>query len=532
MSDQPPHNTYDEVPYPSQPFAQTHPNHLATMATLFGLKPPPIERCRVLELGSANGSNIIPMAFALPESTFVGVDLSERQVAQGRQWVAQLGLKNLELRHASILDVDESWGKFDYVLSHGVYSWVPPNVQDKMLDVVANNLAPDGIGYVSYNTYPGWHMRGMIRDMMCYHVERFRGQPAATRVSQARALLDFLARSVTGDKNPYGLMLKNELETLRKQADSYLFHDHLEEHNQPIYFFEFNRRLTAKNLRYLGDTDFSVMVHTNMPPDVHQVLTKLAPSLIQMEQYLDFLRNRTFRQTLIVHEHHRPNYNLAPEHVLPFQVASPLRPKSLQPDLTSTQQESFAGPTGLGLNVSEPLVKAALVVLAEQWPRAVPFEDLRRLARARLGAPDADDPALVARDRLELGRAVLTAYAGAAGTLLELRLWQPPFVTRVSERPEASALARLQAAEGPRVTNQRHQTVAISEFDRHLLPYLDGSRPHSTLLRVLMEQFQQGALKVNRAGQPITNEHEARPIMAQSLAEQLPRLAAVALLVA
>src|SRR5262249_12782462 len=153
-----------------------------------------------------------------------------------------------------------------------------------------------------------------------------------------------------------------ELETLRKQADGYLFHEHLEEHNEPIYFFEFNRRLTTKNLRYLGDTDFSVMVHTNLPADVHQVLTKLAPNLIQMEQYLDFLRNRTFRQTLIVHEHHRPNYNLSPEHVMPFRVASPLKPKSLQPDLASNQVENFTGANGLGLNSNEPLVKAALVV--------------------------------------------------------------------------------------------------------------------------------------------------------------------------
>src|SRR5262249_20556118 len=151
--------------------------------------------------------------------------------------------------------------------------------------------------------------------------------------------------------------------------------------------------------------------------------------------YMDFLRNRTFRQTLIVHEHQRPNYNLSPEHVQPFQVASPLKPKSLQPDLTSNQPETFTGPTGLGLNANEPLVKAALTVLADRWPKAVPFEDLRRLARARLGAPDTDDPTQVAKDRIDLGRAILTAYTGAAGTLLELCLWQAPFTTRVSERP-------------------------------------------------------------------------------------------------
>src|SRR5262245_55529309 len=154
-------NSYDEVPYESHPFAQTHPDHLATVATLFGMRPAPVARCRVPELGCASGGNLIPMAEQLPQSQFLGVDLSARQVDDGRRVLGPLGLTNVELRHASILDVDDGYGPFDYVLCHGVYSWVPPAVQDKILDVCAHNLAPQGVGYISYNTYPGWHMRGM-----------------------------------------------------------------------------------------------------------------------------------------------------------------------------------------------------------------------------------------------------------------------------------------------------------------------------------------------------------------------------------
>src|SRR5262245_29299080 len=108
-------NTYDEVPYESHPFAQTHPSRLFTVGTLFGLRPVPPSRCRVLELGCAAGGNLIPIAVMLPEAQVVGVDLSARQIADGKAFVQELGLKNIDLKHASITDVDESWGMFDYI---------------------------------------------------------------------------------------------------------------------------------------------------------------------------------------------------------------------------------------------------------------------------------------------------------------------------------------------------------------------------------------------------------------------------------
>jgi SAM-dependent methyltransferase len=156
--------TYDQVPYESHPFAQTHPDRLATVATLLGMAPTPVEHCRVLELGCASGGNLIPMAAGLPESTFTGIDLSQSAIVAGQAMVASLQLTNIDLRHASILEADGELGIFDYIICHGVYSWVPPEVQDRILEICARNLAPNGVAYVSYNTYPGWHARGTIRE--------------------------------------------------------------------------------------------------------------------------------------------------------------------------------------------------------------------------------------------------------------------------------------------------------------------------------------------------------------------------------
>src|SRR5262249_7938955 len=156
--------SYDEVPYGSNIFSYSHPDRLATVAALLGMKPPVVDASRVLELGCGTGANLIAMALTLPRSRLVGIDLSPRQIATGQEVVQAVGLANVELRALSLMDVDEQFGQFDYILCHGVYSWVPEQVQDQILTICTRNLAPDGVTYVSYNTYPGWHMRGMVRE--------------------------------------------------------------------------------------------------------------------------------------------------------------------------------------------------------------------------------------------------------------------------------------------------------------------------------------------------------------------------------
>ena len=161
-------SSYDEVPYKSFPFPQTHPSRLATIAMLFGMEPKPINDCSVLELACSSGGNLIPMAQQLPGSRFVGVDASRVAVMEGQRTVERLGLTNIELQHRDISTIGPELGTFDYILAHGVFSWVPTAVQEKIIAICARNLASIGVAYISYNTYPGWHLRGMIRDVMFY----------------------------------------------------------------------------------------------------------------------------------------------------------------------------------------------------------------------------------------------------------------------------------------------------------------------------------------------------------------------------
>src|SRR5579872_907571 len=167
-----PVNPYDEVPYRTLPQKQTHPDRLGAIGKLFGMNPAPVRGCRVLEVGCGNASNLIPMAYALPESQFTGIDLAAEAMAAGQHTVAALKLSNCRLELADICNIGAEYGEFDYIVAHGVYSWVPAHVRDRLLALCAERLAPQGIAYISYNAYPGRHMRQMLREMMLYHIRR------------------------------------------------------------------------------------------------------------------------------------------------------------------------------------------------------------------------------------------------------------------------------------------------------------------------------------------------------------------------
>jgi len=474
-----PVNAYDAVPYSVGAFPQTHPDRLATIATLFGLAPVPPNRCRVLELGCASAGNLIPMACALPESTFVGIDLSRRQIEIGQAAVRELGLSNLDLQTRSILEIDADFGQFDYILVHGVYSWVPPEVQDQILTICSRNLSPQGIAYVSYNTYPGWHARGAIREMIWYHCERF--ADPADRVREARGLLAFLVKSVPDqDAAGFGALIRRELAILQMTPDCYLLHEHLEECNEPLYFHQFAGRAAAKGLQYLAEAQISAMIPGRFGPETDKTLRAISPDLLHMEQYMDFLRNRMFRQTLLCHGGQKPDYALRPDAVMQFHIGSGAKAVSGHPDFSSSEPEQFRGPGDATLTTRDPLMKAAMLHLAQRRPLSTSFQSLVAAAQEMLApsrGPSADDSR-------QLATRLLNCYTT---NLVEFSLFPPSFVAHVSARPLASPYARLRAREELKVTNLRLETVALTPPSRLVLSHLDGEHDRDSLVERLTQ---------------------------------------------
>jgi methyltransferase-like protein/cyclopropane fatty-acyl-phospholipid synthase-like methyltransferase len=511
--------SYEDVPYTSKPLYPTHPDCLATLATLLGMRPAAVDNCRVLELGCASGGNLIPMAASLPESRFLGIDLSPRQISQGQAVIDAVGIANIELRPLSILDVDASFGQFDYIICHGVYSWVPPAVQDKILDICRRNLAPGGVAYVSYNTYPGWHARGMVREMMCFHAMQF--ADPATRVAQARAFLDFLVTSVPTNDKAYARAIADEAELVRPEADYYLFHEHLEEVNQPLYFHQFAERLAAKGLQYLGEAWF----HTNpekFPPDVQEVLGRLSTDLVSLEQYVDFLENRTFRRTLLCQKEVRLDRAPSLTTVENLQVGALVRPVSPEPDLSAGAVEEFRSDDGSTASTNIPMVKAALLELFAAWPMTLSFEQLWTAACDRLKSVDEK---LESGPRQDLAEALLRCYLS---NMVSLHVRPGRFVVPSGDRPKATALARHQAATGAPIANLRHRLVHLQDGDRAVLAYLDGSRDRSSIATALAGAVANGALVLDGSE---ADGQTPVPAVSEWLSGSLDRLARSALLV-
>ena len=518
--------SYDAIPYGSNPFRQTRPERLSAVAKLFGLDAPAAERCRVLELGASSGGNLVAMAQDYPDSQFLGIDASSRQVADGWKTIDLLGLKNIQLKHLDILDIGEDLGEFDYIISHGVFSWVPPRVQDRMLEICQRHLAANGIAYISYNTYPGWHIRGVVRDMMFYRGMQF--ADPATQLAQAKSLVEFVAQSSRGADTPYQRLLQSELKHIGQMEDYYLHHEHLEEHNQPLYFHEFARKLAVNGLQYLGEADFSTMVSTNFSPEVAKTLNELgAHDIIQMEQYMDFVRCRYFRKTLICHSGVRLSRTLTPAVVKELLLASDAAPTATEVELDPAHMVAFRTAGGYQISCKSPLTKTALRTLQREWPMPLAFADL--FARSKAEAAKMGYPADAADAEDFLAGEMLTCMAAG---VVEWRLTAVPFTTVVADMPETTPLARLQASQGYKVTNLRGESITLDELHRQTLKQLDGSRNLAQLTEALMVPLKQGGLVLHQDSdkKPVTDEKEMRKLLGPALEKVLANLARKALL--
>jgi methyltransferase-like protein/trans-aconitate methyltransferase len=523
MSDTPV-TSYDEFPYESRPFEGTHPARLAAIAHLHGMRPAPPDRCRVLELGCAGGGNLMPMAAFLPHSEFVGIDLSRVQIDAAKRAAEAVQLANVRFHAMSITDVAADFGTFDYIIAHGVYSWVPDAVREKILAICAANLAPGGVAYISYNTYPGWHMRGMIREMLRFHANRF--STARERVAQIRRLLDLLGRASGVADNAYAALLRSEIGALQQEPDHYLLHEYLEDVNHPLYFHQFVAAAERHALEYLNDVDVRCDVVNDFAPGIRDELRAMSGSAVDMEQYVDFVRSRTFRRSLLVHRGAaRRGGEVTRLHDLAISAAA--TPTTSEVDLRPQAVAEFRATDGTSMSTSNPLTKVALLTLKERAPQALSLAELRALSLRQLAA-----------DRQEQER-IWTNWAGAfaidvlgccSAGLATLYLQPGTPASQASPRPRVHAFTRYQAATGNWVTNRLHQEVTVDEFTRQLLQLLDGSRAIAELRAALRQLIFSGTLKYTRNGAQVSDPAIIEQAVAGASDHALQHLAKAALL--
>ncbi len=490
--------TYDDLPYISGCYPDSAPEHLRAVAYLFGLDAPPLQKARVLELGCAAGGNIIPFATRYPRATVVGEDLSVVQIEAGRRAIETLGLSNIALRQGSIADLDASLGQFDYIICHGVYSWVPDDVREAILRVANECLSPEGIAYISYNTYPGWKAKEVVRDAMM-----LRGGGRASPeegLAYARGMIDFLHDTA----QPGSLLKKimdDNIQMVRHGDASYLNHEYLEVCNSPCYFREFLARAERRGLSYLAEAEIGRVFAGNHGRHTAELLLKeCAGEQVVLEQLMDFLNNRTFRQTLLVHDKRAEQirYGFDLKRLVGLHLAGRY---ARQPDGDGCWQDVRSGRT----IATGPDTQQVIDALNEAWPATVAVEELVRWVTSVSGQAGEEIESRV----LDFVRSLVIRNA------VQFRLEPVIAPPRPIAHPEAPSvlrrLAELRAGGEASLTlfTAWHEcVVTLGPVEQKLLPLLDGSRNLDALAEIIGRGVANGELHFKRDGEVLTQPAE------------------------
>jgi methyltransferase-like protein/SAM-dependent methyltransferase len=498
---------YDAVPYESHAFPQSAPGQLAAIAHVFGLDTPALSTARVLEIGCSAGGNLIPFAAWHPQARVVGIDLSQVQIDQGRERIRALGLANLQLLQGDIAAMELSGlGQFDFIICHGVYSLVPEHVQEAILSIFDRLLAPNGVAYISYNVYPGWKAKEIVRDAMLLRGGD-RTNPTE-KLSYARGMIDFLEKVAPPD-SVLARALADDRALSANAGDYYVLHHHLETFNSPCYFLDFGKRCEPYSLTYLADALPQTMFAINYGATVAEPLLKeCGHSQVLVEQYLDFVVNRTFRQSLLVHAARAPefSYQIDRRRFGGLHFTAWLPPTGEQTRLDDSIQEY--GQSGINLSTPDPGVKAAIDALTAQWPWTLSRPELVFAVHSRLAAAGVEPAADQADQIDELLEALI--MRGLVGYRLEPVLPESTGNPLQLEERVRRIAEMVRADPDAYVFNRWHEGVLLAPVDRHLLPLMDGTRDRDALADELLHLLRTDVITFHRDGVRLWGEVELR----------------------
>ncbi len=446
--------SYNEIPYTRNIYPQTQPNTLATLARLLDHPSPAISHCRVLELGCAQGFNLIAMAQAIPQGFFIGVDNAATQIALGQAVINQLNLKNIQLHCLDFQQIRADFGTFDYIIAHGVYSWIAPELQQQLLRICHDHLSEYGMAYLSYNTYPGWQNDAMLRELLLFHLRKFNSP--TERLCHAKQLIKSLSHAVAHRYDSDALSLKNKLHYLLQVPDNYFAHEHLEEYNQAVFFHQFIQHVEQHNLHYLTD----LQTYADPPAEI------ISEDAIAQQQYQDFLVNRRYRETLLCRYVTNPAAQFNPNKIKELYLAAALTTSATLAQIQSEGEVQFSDSSGKTIaSITLPALKVLCHYLGAVYPRILSFQEIMTALLEKYAVE------LQAGDEDEILNFLLHLFLTKD---LELYSYRPKFCLTVSEFPVASPLAQLQSQRGEPVTNLRGETFWLDESTLQLLQLLDG----------------------------------------------------------
>jgi len=486
---------YDQVPYLANPLPQTHPSRMAAIAAMFGVAYAPPKKAKVLELGCASGVNLLGMAHFMPEAKFVGIDLSMAQIREAERRAKAINAGNATFHHMSIEDVTPKFGQFDYIICHGVYSWVPSGVQEAILRICGENLNEDGIAFVSYNVQPGWRMKQAARDVFMALTPP--DMPAAKRWEYGVSWIkDALETTAKDEQKPLlHQALANELNNTLTQRDiRYLAHEYLEENNEPCLFRDFLNQVNKAELTYLGDVEPASMVRHIIHPALREFFKRRPPQgMGETEQAIDIITGRAFRQSLLLKgkNHTQINRALTPDFFKKLHIQTRIK-KSQDAD----GQVVYTHPKLGKLTPNPPYGIAALDTLVTYAGRPAAFNALAvKFSELSSGGNEG------------IFGDVLFSLLGAG--LVEI--YADPYFPTLPKGATPLAVMDIQSGRES-TSNYLGEMINLDPMQRFIIPLLQGDWDMKEVVAKLTDSYKKGQFTMEPTP---TNDEQLQTILEQ-----------------
>ena len=445
-------NPYDLVEYPSYAIPQSYPDKIAVVASMFGMTPVPPSHARVLDVGCGSGGNLLPMALLWPDSQYVGIDLASTAISKASATAERLGLSNTRFECVDLMDLPPDFGEFDYIIAHGFISWVPTFVRQRLFEVCRDRLTPQGIGYISYNAYPGCHVRDMFRQIMREHARGI--TEPNERAAAARSIVETIAESgISADALQE--LARAERDIICRKSTGALLHDELEAHFHSLYFHEFEALAARNGLQFI----YEAVYNEGQPP---LQLTEESAELLRQaqsrgflvhEQYLDFLKLRRFRQCLVTHAGVALERDAPARKMHKFHYAAALQRTGVPEGVEFSNSGTKAA-----VVTANPITVEALDRIGKAWPSTIAFDNL------------VDD----AEERTNLEPALERFFAAG---VIDAHATSRVCPQQPSAKPEVWSYARIQAESERVLTPLTLTGVAVEDPNiRKLVLLADGTR--------------------------------------------------------
>lgn len=363
-----PSSPYDEVPYRSFPIEWTAPERLALASLLHGGPRQSLDRYRMLELGCNDGTNLIPLAYYRPRATFVGVDAAAGQVALANEKRTLLGLTNIAFIGSDFVSAGDALsGQFDFIVAHGVFSWVSHENRDALLRLCAERLRPGGLLYLNYNARPGWNVRGLVRDYLLAQTARITS--LAARTGRARELAARMAEELAGAEHPYSRLLGNEFRFVGQNHPSHTAHEYLAEYNYAYTRREFLNLLACHEFSPVADADFNY-ISGRLPEGLPSALARLDVEHDTVVEAADLLCYRQLHSPILTQRGFVRRKPELPE-LSRLLVASLL----VESGTDGQGVVRFEHPSGYEVEAKSESIASGLRSLQSRWPRGVRLAD-------------------------------------------------------------------------------------------------------------------------------------------------------------